>query len=304
MTRNLFKKRLLMDGKVYLFLDDCAEILGADVQTLYNVCDGIVSTTCGQCITEDEFNFVFNEYFPDASAVMQFTTFDTLDVKAGELIRMYPMKRMFAEDMFMMKASALGLTIDEYIESVDYPTELEKERAKMQMRYDIAEKITAYKQAIEDGIKAVSNIPFEKYGFEFQHVAVLEDGHINFKTYYVGDGVFRDVQLELMGDDVWEEAEVRDNGLFIPSADYFEGGFLLKNTTKRDFRKYSAYENVLYCLDTIPSIDEWTDYIELRCGGVNISLSKTFLMKLLNSKSCPSVYYFDGIPEIESVKYE
>ena len=304
MKKNLFKKRLLMDGKVYLFLDDCADILGTDITVLRNICSNIVFTMFGECITEDDFNFIFDEYFPEASAVMQFTTFETLDIKAGELIRMYPMKRLFAEDMFMLKASTLGLTIEQYIETIDFPTELEKERSKMELCNDIGGQISKYKQLVDESVHAVSNIPFEKYGLEFRHVSILDKGRIHFKTFYVGDGVFRDVQLDLIGGEIWEEAELRDDGLFVPSFDYSDGGFLLGNTVKRDFRQYSVYENILYCLDTIPSVDEWSDYIEIRDGGVSFSLSKTFLMKLLNRESCPSVYYFDGIPDIEVVKYD
>ena len=122
---NIFEKRIFYKEKVYLLLNDCADVLETGIETLDNVCDEIVEIDgIGKCITEDEFNFVFREYFEDSPAVEQFTTFNTLDVKASEILRFYPMKRIFADSLYRSNASKYGLSIDEYIEKIEFPNEV------------------------------------------------------------------------------------------------------------------------------------------------------------------------------------
>ena len=295
MKINCFKKRILFEDKVYLLIEDCIAVLETDMATFKHVCGNIVEIEdVGECIPEDEFNYLLREYFPESSAIEQVTAYETLEMKAKTIFKCYPLKRLFADDILIRQSSEYGMTIDEYIEKIDFPEELEREKARIETKKRISQKIGEYKSEI---IKVRNSIPFENYGIELRHMAILENGCINFATYYVGDGIFYQTTPECIYDDIWEEAEIDENGTIkLPCVG---GELFLSKDIKRDFRKYTFCENINYCLDAVPGKDEWTDYVELRKGGVSISISKIFLMKLINPRNFLNVYYFEGIPEIE-----
>jgi hypothetical protein len=197
----------------------------------------------------------------------------------------------------MQKGAEYGLTADEYIKQIDFPNELEKEKELLKIKTDFNEKINKYKEDIEAGKAAVKNIPFDKYGLELQHLTIIEDGKLSFKSYYVGDGIFYFIMPEYMGDDIWEEAEEKNGTIKMPSADYSDGYFVLSKEVDRDFRKYSVMENIIWCVQNIEGKDEWQDYIEIRKGGVSIDVNKMFLMKLINPRKDGNTYYIEGFPE-------
>lgn len=300
MKLNIFKKRILYETKVYLIIKDCVDVLETNIDTFKSYCNNIINIAdIGECIDENEFNFILKEYFSDTPASIQLTNYQTLDVKVGDIIRLYPLKRLFADDLFKRQSEIYGLSIEEYLEQIDFPNEVEKEKEKLKIKYDIQDKIEQYKKEIEQGIKNINNIPFEKYNIELQHLSIIENGKIFFKSYYVGDGIFWSISPELMIDDLWEDATLKDNSIIIPSVNYSCGYMKLSKEIDRDFRKYSVMDNILYCLYNIQAEDEWTDYIELRKGGINIDVSKSFLMKLVNPKNCANMYYIEGILNLE-----
>ena len=303
MKINIFKNRILSEGKVYLLLSDCAEVLEADVDLIKNCTDNIIKIDpFGECITENEFNYILTHHFPDSCASIQLTNYDTLDLKLKEIVKLYPLKRMFAEDIFKRKSEYFNLSVEKYIEKIDFPEEVDREIEKLNIKYDIKKRIDKYRQEIEQGIKDTNNIPSEKYGVELQHLSIIEKGKIFIQSYYVGDGIFWSIMPEYMMDDIWEDSKILEDGtIYVPSVDYGEGHFTWTKDIKRDFRQYSVLDNILYCLYNIDAEDEWTDYVELRKGGVNIEISKTFLMKLINPRNCSNIYYMEGIPDIDYI---
>ena len=70
MKRNLFNRRLFYDGKVYLFLADCADVLECDMEELrQRCCDIKIIDDLGEFLLEGDFNRVFSENYPDSPAV-------------------------------------------------------------------------------------------------------------------------------------------------------------------------------------------------------------------------------------------
>lgn len=298
MQLNIFKNRILSEGKVYLLLSDCADILETTTENLEQICKDIKEIgNFGKCITENEFNFIFKEYFPEANTTEQMTTYQTLDARALDIFKLYPIKMIFSEE-FMVKGAEYGLTAKEYIKQIDFPEEISKEKLKLNVKRDIEEEIKNYKIQVEEGIKDVNNIPFEKFGLELQHLTVIDNGHVSFRTFYVGDGIFYSIMPEYMMDDIWEEAEEKDGIIKVPSVDYTSGYIELSKEVNRDFRKYSVMENIIYCTQNITAIDEWQDYIEYRKGGVSMDVNKMFLAKLINPRSWGNTYFIEGIPHV------
>lgn len=296
MKKAAFRKRILCDGQVYLLVKDCVNILGVDSIDEY-VKDEIEINSFGRCITEDEFNRIL-KHFPDSPAVTQVTRYDTLDLHIKDIIDLYPFKLMFAKELFEEQAMMMNMSVDDYIDKIDFPNELKREEEKLKCKKTFKEKIRKYQLDIKKGINAVNNIPFEKYGLTLQHLTVIEKDIISFKTYYAGDGIFWWVMPDQLGDDVWEEANVTEDGtILVPSPDYGDGYLKLPKIIERDFRQFSVMDNIMYCLQNLEGKDEWTDSVTIREDGVNIEISKTFLMKLINQKNCRNVYYIEGIPQ-------
>ena len=296
MKRNLFKRRLIYDGNVYLFLADCADVLECNIEELRQRCSNIkIIDDLGEFLPEGDFNRVFSENYPDSPAVIQFTSVETLDAKARDLINLYPLKLLFAKDLFEKNSAEAGMSIDEYVEKIDFKEEIEKEKQRLLLKESLQKKCDEYRKEIEKSIVSVGKVPFEKYGLILQHLTILQDGKISFYSFYVGEGVFYHTSPELMEYDVWEEAVQGDNGIFIPEIDDPKHGWVIPYEGKRDFRKYSVFDNILYCVQNLPAFDEWQDYIGIRDIGINIEVSKIFLMKLVNPASFPDLYYFSGI---------
>ena len=301
MKRKLFKNRIISEDKIYLLLPDCADVLETDLKTLKNCCDNIVDIPpFGECILEEEFNHVFRNYFPESPAVEQISYVETLNGKALEIMNLYSLKRFFFEKIFINNAQNHNMTLDEFIEKIDFPKELEKEKEKIKLKKTLKEQILQYKEELQRGIESVKNIPFEKFGLTLQHISVIQNGHIHFYTYYVGEGIFWWVMPEDMEEENWEEAVMDEDGTIrVPSNGYSDGWLVLEKKVSFDFRRDSVKENIMHCLELVDAKDEWQDSLVLRDGGINIEVDKIYLAKIINPRNFLDIYYFDGIPEIE-----
>ena len=296
-----FKKRLLCDGKVYLSLPDCAEVLGVDIDNLRSVItdNSIVSIDgFGECITEADFNQLLDTQFVNLPIRHQFTRFETLDDKAGVLINMYPLKLMVANDYFKSKAELAGLSVNDYIKQVDFPDELSKTWDVMLSKPLVVEDVDRYRESVRVGFMPIIDF-LKSYGIQLQHLVVWHNGSVSFRSYYVGPGVFWSVDPDLVEDDDWEHAVVREDGTIrVPSESYKNNYFDLTKDVDRDFSQYSVIENLIWCVQNIGDVsDEFSDYVEYNYGGVSFGINKVLLAKLLNPACFKNVYYFDGLPD-------
>lgn len=287
-----FKRRLLCDDKVYLKLSDCAQILGTDEGSLLEKCSEVcVFEDLGRWISEGEFNRIYTEYFSESDALLQLTVFDTLDAKAANILRFYPLKELFVGDIFATECSRLGMSADEYIENVDFPNEVEIEKARMLEKEPMFSKLSEYVSGVNDAVEKCHSAFFEKFGLTLQHMMVLEKGCLHFNMYLAGDGIFYTIDPETFGGLDWDTAEVRNSAIVVMDTVNGDEIVLPLGKVNRDFRNHGVFENLLYCLCLLPGSDEWQDSISISVDGVSVEISKIFMSKILNPGSFSDVCY-------------
>ena len=295
-----FKKRLLCDGKVYLSLPDCAEVFGVDIDNLRSVItdNSIVSIDgFGECITEADFNQLLDTRFMAMPVRHQLTRFETLDDKAGVLINMYPLKLLVAGDYFKSKATLMRLSVDDYIEKVDFPDELAKAKDEILRELSVSDKVKKYCDALRFAFSDIKCF-LRDHGIRIQHLTTWNKGSIHIRSYYVGQGAFWSFDPDMTLIDYWSSAfELEDGTLRVPSDGYDESYFDLTKDVDRDFSQYSVIDNLIWCVQNINGVsDEFSDSVEYHYGGVRFDVDKIFLSKLLNPSCFKDVYYFDGLP--------
>ena len=268
----LFKKRMIIDEQVFLFTDDCADILGISVSDLYQKTDRIISSERGDLLPETEFNRILQTDFRQMPTCLQITSCETLQAKAENLIRFQPVKTLFT-----------GLHPDgSYEQSEEFRNDLQKEMQKMLRQQPSAEdKILEYRSSLSEGILSVPETI--RKDLQIRTITIIKETHLIFETYCLGKGIFKQVMPEYMEEEFNNPEQNRQP---------------IPGLSDRDYRQYSTFDNLIYCLQHIPGLDEWMDYIEIRAAEINVSIDKPFLMKLIHPKSCPDILYFDGIPEL------
>ncbi len=293
-----FPYRVISGHKVLLRLADCADVLHTRVTELQPYCERVEELDgFGPCITEEEFNRIRREHYPAEPVLDQASFFTTLENEAKTLIEMYPLKLAFAEGVFREKASEQGMTVEEYIENVDFPKELDDQREIINKRKTIRMQITEYKRDIANALKKAKNIPIEKFGFTLQHLGCLRDGEVNFHTYLAGRDLFWETSADELRDAAWKEAQVIEGNCFrVPAYDFNDVSIKLPMTGRRDFREHSVQENILYCLENTCGDLEFGDEIFLEGEGVNIGIDMALLAKLVNPGNCADTHMFELIP--------
>ena len=225
----LFKTRIFYENKTYLLVSDAAMALGykstADFVGKYS--ELIVSIEqMPKLISETDFNWLLSN---DAVSMeklkhLEITQIDTLRLKTETHKSLYPLKVMFASEMFKRKALYAGLsTVEEYIEKVDYPSEICEMIKEMQKEKDV---IRAYKEQIlrlKDS-KLIDFRLLDKLGLEIQNYTRIKEGRAYLESFIVGKGIFYMIYLE--GDGDYTNLMVDNGELFLSEYDFTEDRFV------------------------------------------------------------------------------
>ena len=202
---------------------------------------------------------------------------------------------MFAKDMYMERAKKHGISLDDYIDKIDFPDTLDLEIQKLSKKEPVSKKIAHYKGIVSKTIEETREFSSGKYGLSVQFLTVFEKGDVFFRMYYAGKGMFWETSTEDMQSYDWGSAYTEADGTIIIPDNCSDIGIKISENIDRDFRQYTVMENIVYCLTRITCLDEWQDCIEIRKDGVSIEVSKIFLMKMLNEENFPDIYYIEGI---------
>ena len=142
----LFKTRIFYENKTYLLASDAAKALGYESTESFIDKNSELIVSMDQIpklISETDFNWLLSN---DAVSLeklkhLEITKIDILRMKTETHKSMYPLKVMFASEMFKRKALYAGLsTVEEYIEKVDYPSEICGMIKEMQKEEDVIKK--------------------------------------------------------------------------------------------------------------------------------------------------------------------
>ena len=306
----LFKTRIFYENKTYLLVSDAAMALGykstADFVGKYS--ELIVSIEqMPKLISETDFNWLLSN---DAVSMeklkhLEITQIDTLRMKTETHKSLYPLKVMFASEMFKRKALYAGLsTVEEYIEKVDYPSEICEMVKEMQKEKDV---IRAYKEQIlrlKDS-KLIDFRLLDKLGLEIQNYTRIKEGRAYLESFIVGKGIFYMIYLEGGGD--YTNLMVDNGELFLSEYDFTEDRFVQRkigrDSSERDYRKFGVIENIIYVLMNKRIDDAGVDLLECSEAGVKMYISQSEVIKLFNPNLYRELLLMEGIVDFSCNSY-
>ena len=306
----LFKTRFFYENKTYLLVSDAAMALGykstADFVGKYS--ELIVSIEqMPKLISETDFNWLLSN---DAVSMeklkhLEITQIDTLRLKTETHKSLYPLKVMFASEMFKRKALYAGLsTVEEYIEKVDYPSEICEMIKEMQKEKDV---IRAYKEQIlrlKDS-KLIDFRLLDKLGLEIQNYTRIKEGRAYLESFIVGKGIFYMIYLE--GDGDYTNLMVDNGELFLSEYDFTEDRFVQRkigrDSSERDYRKFGVIENIIYVLMNKRIDDAGVDLLECSEAGVKMYISQSEVIKLFNPNLYRELLLMEGIVDFSCNSY-
>lgn len=306
----LFKTRIFYENKTYLLVSDAAMALGykstADFVGKYS--ELIVSIEqMPKLISETDFNWLLSN---DAVSMeklkhLEITQIDTLRLKTETHKSLYPLKVMFASEMFKRKALYAGLsTVEEYIEKVDYPSEICEMIKEMQKEKDV---IRAYKEQIlrlKDS-KLIDFRLLDKLGLEIQNYTRIKEGRAYLESFIVGKGIFYMIYLE--GDGDYTNLMVDNGELFLSEYDFTEDRFvqrkIVRDSSERDYRKFGVIENIIYVLMNKRIDDAGVDLLECSEAGVKMYISQSEVIKLFNPNLYRELLLMEGIVDFSCNSY-
>lgn len=306
----LFKTRIFYENKTYLLVSDAATALGykstADFVGKYS--ELIVSIEqMPKLISETDFNWLLSN---DAVSMeklkhLEITQIDTLRLKTETHKSLYPLKVMFASEMFKRKALYAGLsTVEEYIEKVDYPSEICEMVKEMQKEKDV---IRAYKEQIlrlKDS-KLIDFRLLDKLGLEIQNYTRIKEGRAYLESFIVGKGIFYMIYLEGGGD--YTNLMVDNGELFLSEYDFTEDRFVQRkigrDSSERDYRKFGVIENIIYVLMNKRIDDAGVDLLECSEAGVKMYISQSKVIKLFNPNLYRELLLMEGIVDFSCNSY-
>ena len=307
---DLFKTRIFYENKTYLLVSDAAMALGykstADFVGKYS--ELIVSIEqMPKLISETDFNWLLSN---DAVSMeklkhLEITQIDTLRLKTETHKSLYPLKVMFASEMFKRKALYAGLsTVEEYIEKVDYPSEICEMIKEMQKEKDV---IRAYKEQIlrlKDS-KLIDFRLLDKLGLEIQNYTRIKEGRAYLESFIVGKGIFYMIYLE--GDGDYTNLMVDNGELFLSEYDFTEDRFVQRkigrDSSERDYRKFGVIENIIYVLMNKRIDDAGVDLLECSEAGVKMYISQSEVIKLFNPNLYRELLLMEGIVDFSCNSY-
>ena len=286
--------KLFVDNTVYLpvaELQENAKCFLAD----YDLTPIQIGEQMILCIKEADYNHLLSQTTKETNADIDITKVDCMSVRMKESASLNPLKYMFlVSGMMSQEQAEKKLKEDakaEFIKNafiLSNTSELCSEHYKEQAKF--------WKEAV-DFIK-------EKFGGELdiQFVTeITENGNVGLMPFLVGKGIFYNLWSEDWDTYDLGRISVEDGNLHVPEVyDDYDGEISVKKIehSERDFRAFSVFDNIVWCLKNIELKNDFVDSVEVRSGAIDFDVNTKFLAKLYNDVSFMDYYLFDGILDI------
>ena len=305
---DLFKTKVIQDGKIYLLASDVEKALGyKSSEQFRNDYRDLVSLRKGfpDLVREDDFNSIAlsNEIAVQKLKHIEITRVETLRSQTEALKSFYPLKYMISGPLLESKALKAGYrTVEEYIEQADFPNEIENEKIKLMTKPDLIE-ILQHDREQTDSI--IDNSTLEKYGLTLQHYIHIRDSVPHRESFIVGPGIFFSVYDSDYAFDQMRVNESHD--LVVPTLECYEDGFSEHNyghdPDMRDYRSYRTLENIIHLITHKRVEDAGQDLLNCESPGISFYISQSEVIKLLNPNMYRELILIDGDVELDYSKH-
>lgn len=298
-----FNTKLIQDDKVYLPLSDVVKALGYKQNVFISKYPTIIEDVYGVlCVRETDYNnlLVENEDALSTQGQIEVTKIETLRSKIDCVLGFQPLKAIFARDLLPILAARHGCdSVEEYIIQHEIPEE--KRKALTELMQD-KQSHSGY-TGLVDYLQDKERFDIEKIrsvGLDVQFLTTLDcTGKLLLDAYVVGKGIFCNI-TEFGDYQQWNDMYIDDNGdLILPwcaydSTEYEERLInLSKVENERDFSKYNAIENMIWCIKNM-DVDVLEDY-EFSVFGcyedtINFGMPIELLVKLIKPDAIDNIY--------------
>lgn len=306
-----FNIKLIQDNKVYLPLSDVVKALGYKRADFINENSQLIEKISGvSCIQETDYNNLLseNEKALQKQGQIEVTKIETLRSKIDCVLSFQPLKMLFAREYLQMMANRTGCrSSEEYILTHEIPKE--KRKAVQELMQD--EKSNSMYRSMIEYLNDKEQFDIEKirsFGLDVQYLVSIKcDGRVGIDVFVVGQGVFH--YITDFGDYAsWNEMYIDDNeDLLLPwcNFDAKEPEEELINLSKvridRDFSKYNAVENMIWCIENL-DVEVMEDYensvFSMYEDTIKFDMSLELLMKIIKPEKISTIFT-DKLIDIE-----
>ena len=295
---NYFKNRIIIENTVYLLAVDVANALGfSDLDAFIKEHSDIVERSnkaLPEIVLESDFNnlLLMNEAALQRLGHIEITKVDTLRSHTETIKNFYPLKYMIEGEILKHKALSTGYkSVEEYIENVEFPKDIDEAKQNVVSKADLLHSLSKNNEKIEE---LVDIDVLKQYALSIQQYTHIKEGIPYLENFIAGKGIF----FALYDSDyAFDLLKVIDSDLIIPT--YDNGDELVDanfghDADMRDYREYSALENILYIITHKKVEDVGVDLLYCESPGINFYISQTEVVKLLNPNMYREIILIDG----------
>ena len=291
----MFDTKLILNDKVYLSLKDIYKIVPADDMNVddFEILVRNLKATCGEIfVPEEDYN----------TAIVQNEKYYEYTKGREEITKVSSLSTILNTDDF------LRALFSAFNHGMPLSSDKDYESLKKDVECDIVSTKYFDKKMETLNNKDLFNIDhLRELGLDVQYITeVSPEGRVGLDVYVVGEGFFYYLFFDDNDyrDEKWETATLTENGdihLERDQIDTPETEKTIKRNGNRDFRKYSVFENVLWCLQNCEVAHDWTDELTVNEDGIYCPANIDLIAKILNPKMpCSGRYYFEGAIEFNT----
>ena len=310
-----FDTKLIHEGKVYLKASDVVKALGYKRADFINEHSQLIEKISGvSCIQETDYNNLLseNEKALTKQGQIEVTKIETLRSKIDCVLGFQPLKMLFAGEYLQIMANRTGCkSSEEYILTHEIPEE--KRKAVQELMQD--EKSNSMYRSMLKYLNDKEQFDIEKirsFGLDVQYLVSIKcDGRVGIDVFVVGQGVFHYI-TDFCDYASWNDMCIDDDGdLLLPwcNFDAKEPEEELINLSKvgidRDFSKYNAVENMIWCIENL-NVDVLEDYehsvFSMYEDTIKFDMSLELFVKIIKPEKVSTIFT-DKLIDLETGLY-
>lgn len=248
----------------------------------------------GPLLSETDYNNLIldNAENPSLTTLekLELTRFESYQTNVKDTISLRPLKFLFLKNMHMDDKTVSNKILEEDKASLStlYKTLSDKEFNQYYF------KTIDY---LKQNLILIQN-KLSSLDLTIQFITCIENTTIITRSYIAGTGVFYEMDFSEFDINDLKYFEKVGNTYTFPS-EYGEDDTFTVTDTTRNFREYSVFDNIKWCLENCILSDEFNDCFYSHENGIYISIPLKMATKYFNKNSHTNAYYFEGLPDID-----
>lgn len=243
---------------------------------------------CGKALSELTLNRLLMGTAEEVKA--DYTRVDTLSSRVSDIQAVKPLKFLFL--------STLEKNEEKIAKQIEEEAKRETEKAVTELCNKDKPLLETYKKTKERAehfVKEYSGY-LKDIGLTMQFITRIGNT-AGLTCFLAGDGIFYEIYLP-----EWEDEDIlrikKENGSVTISEPEETDERELVKTADRDFRKYTAMENIWWCLSNLDVNNDFSDEINCDKGGIYFCADISMIIRFINPVAFPKIAYINGIAEI------